>query len=241
MAYLDPSNESLGSLQQNAAIHTNWRDGFAGAFSAGVDDIDWSKREIGDDGRVEVTMMDAVMGRSQPELQAAYEAHRQRQIKNAAGQDYRETFGTTLQIDHTTDLGEVQADISDEKTRKEQVAPYLQTLATTKGGAEVLARLGPNPSLADVQREVAALTTTNTEAAEGKADKRYNDTQALNVMQMQLSQQNTQADREFRRAQTALDNRRLDMQEARQDRRDRKESIAQMMAGLSQLGASLAI
>ena len=38
-----------------------------------------------------------------------------------------------------------------------------------------------------------------------------------------------------------LDRRRLDMQEARIDRKDRQAYIQQLMAGLSTLGASLAI
>ena len=39
----------------------------------------------------------------------------------------------------------------------------------------------------------------------------------------------------------ALENRRLDIQEARGMRRDRQAAIQQMMAGLAQMGAAIAI
>jgi len=69
---------------------------------------------------------------------------------------------------------------------------------------------------------------------EGRADK-------LLLMQMNMSAEDRRADRELRRDQQAYDNRRLDLQEARLDRKDRQAAIQQMMAGLAQMGASIAI
>ena len=60
-------------------------------------------------------------------------------------------------------------------------------------------------------------------------------------MNMENNQANLRADRELRRDQQAYENRRLDLQEARLERKDRQAAIQQMMAGLSQLGASIAI
>ena len=45
----------------------------------------------------------------------------------------------------------------------------------------------------------------------------------------------------MRRDQQAYQNRKLDLKEARLDRKDRQAAIQQMMAGLAQLGASIAI
>ena len=72
------------------------------------------------------------------------------------------------------------------------------------------------------------------ERKEGRADK-------LLLMQMNMSAEDRRADRELRRDQQAYDNRRLDMQEARASRKDRQAAIQSMMAGLAQLGASIAI
>ena len=76
---------------------------------------------------------------------------------------------------------------------------------------------------------------------EGKADSRYRDSQDLIALQFANSAADRQADREYRRDQQAYQNRKLDMQEARLDRKDRQAAIQQMMAGLAQMGASIAI
>jgi len=58
---------------------------------------------------------------------------------------------------------------------------------------------------------------------------------------MNNAAEDRRADRELRRDQQAYQNRVLDLKEARLDRKDRQAAIQQMMAGLSQLGASIAI
>ena len=75
---------------------------------------------------------------------------------------------------------------------------------------------------------------TEVERLEGRSDK-------LLAMQFANSAADRQADREYRRDQQAYQNRKLDMQEARLDRKDRQAAIQQMMAGLAQMGASIAI
>lgn len=73
-----------------------------------------------------------------------------------------------------------------------------------------------------------------TRRLEGRSDDRL-------LMSMELAREDRRADRELRRDQQAYQNRKLDMQEARLDRRDRMAAIQQMMAGLAQMGASIAI
>ena len=73
-----------------------------------------------------------------------------------------------------------------------------------------------------------------TRRVEGRADR-------LLLMQMNNAAEDRRADRELRRDQQTYQNRVLDLKEARLDRKDRQAAIQQMMAGLSQLGASIAI
>ena len=77
--------------------------------------------------------------------------------------------------------------------------------------------------------------------AENKEESRYRDSQDLIALQFANSAADRQADREYRRDQQAYQNRKLDLQEARLDRKDRQAAIQQMMAGLAQMGASIAI
>ena len=79
------------------------------------------------------------------------------------------------------------------------------------------------------------------EKAEKKEEIRYRNSQDLIALQFANSAADRQADREYRRDQQAYQNRKLDMQEARLDRKDRQAAIQQMMAGLAQMGASIAI
>jgi hypothetical protein len=61
------------------------------------------------------------------------------------------------------------------------------------------------------------------------------------LMQLEDNAEGRRADRELRRDQQAYQNRALDLKEARLDRKDRQAAIQQMMAGLAQMGASIAI
>jgi hypothetical protein len=72
------------------------------------------------------------------------------------------------------------------------------------------------------------------ERKEGRAD---------DLLMMQMLQNNRQSDRQFQlqQAQQDYQNRALDLKESRLDRKDRQAAIQAMMAGLSQLGASIAI
>ena len=76
--------------------------------------------------------------------------------------------------------------------------------------------------------------TAEVKRQEGRADD-------LLALQLQLSREDRAEDRAIRRENRAFENRKLDLQEARLDRKDRQAAIQQMMAGLAQLGASIAI
>ena len=66
-------------------------------------------------------------------------------------------------------------------------------------------------------------------------------TNQLALSQMSLSQQQQANQMQIAMMDNQLDRRRLDMQEDRLDRKDRQAMIQQLMAGLAQMGASIAI
>lgn len=96
-----------------------------------------------------------------------------------------------------------------------------------------------------VQQIGTGQKTTNRKAAEAKVkgevirqEGRSDDRLA---MTMELSRLDRKDEREARRDERSYQNRKLDLQESRLDRKDRQAAIQQMLAGLSQLGASIAI
>ena len=87
--------------------------------------------------------------------------------------------------------------------------------------------------------------STNTTKAEEKAQNEVErkEGRADKLLLMQMMQSDAKSERQFQlqQAQQNYQNRKLDMQEARYDRKDRQAAIQQMMAGLAQMGASIAI
>ena len=66
-------------------------------------------------------------------------------------------------------------------------------------------------------------------------------TNQLALSQMSLSEQRASNQMQIAMMDNQLERRRMDMKESRLDRKDRQAMIQQMMAGLSTLGASIAI
>lgn len=73
------------------------------------------------------------------------------------------------------------------------------------------------------------------------SDKRFNATQQLAISQLALGQQNSANQMQIAQMNNQLQMRREDAREARSERKDRQMMIMQMMKGLSQMGASMAI
>jgi len=121
--------------------------------------------------------------------------------------------------------------LEDQQEGKIDSAREFETgkLATAhQQGLEVLAEQGRQSS-AQLAAQIAA------------GDRRAADTNRLTLAQMQLGQ--LQANNQFEIAQmnNRLQMRREDAKEARLDRKDRQAAIQQLMAGLAQMGASIAI
>ena len=262
-SYMRGAGESLESLKTQAGQHTNWRDDLNNFFGNGVNNIDWSTREFDDNGRVKVTKTDILLGRSQPELQAAWEKTRQTQIRDTLGDRYYEAFGSDLTVDHKTDPGKLSTNINKETKRAEDVKPYLTALTTTDGGAEVLAQLGDKPTVQQAQQALAALSTSNKEKEETKiqTEKERQEGRQDSLRASQESWQRYQADKDdaWRKHQSEKEDRRLDMQmelaqldraDRREDRRiaredkaadRRQQSIMMLIKGLAQLGQGFSL
>jgi hypothetical protein len=139
------------------------------------------------------------------------------------------------------------------KQEIQRAAPKVQEVKDAKAfAAQNGILLQPSQYNGDA---AAMLSDANTQI-EGKAEtkrlklKGENDAENLrkegradNLLMMQMLQNNRQSDRQFQlqQAQQDYQNRALDLKESRLDRKDRQAAIQAMMAGLSQLGASIAI
>jgi len=105
--------------------------------------------------------------------------------------------------------------------------------------------IGPGSTAATVVAAQRGQTDLNTKTEENKVqtERLRQEGRADDLLMMQMLQNNRQSDRQFQlqQAQQNYQNRALDLKEARLDRRDRQAAIQQMMAGLAQMGASIAI
>ena len=150
-------DETLTSLDKNASKHYNWRDKLNELVGNGVQDIDWSTRKFDKNGRVKVTKGDILIGRSQPELQSAYEDWRQTKVRDKYGADYYDAFGEKLDTKFDTDPEVIDSKIRKETARSKGVDPYLMKLAGMAGGDEAIASLGDRPTLSQVQQAMSGL------------------------------------------------------------------------------------
>ena len=135
---------------------------------------------------------------------------------------------------------EIKAAVNNDKGR----ATALQTVQSNNPDLDV-SSIDTNAQIGGIMgagaKATKAANNAETERLEGRADKRYQDSQDLLLLQLSNQAEDRRMDREIRRDQQAYQNRALDLKEARLDRRDRQAAIQQMMAGLAQMGASIAI
>lgn len=145
------------------------------------------------------------------------------------------------------DIGDLSR-LTDRKIEQELKNRELTQAARSKAAATTgmdrsnfMGDTDPGTILASATKLVKDEKDAKVKKAEVKEEGRYRDNQDLLLMNMENNQANLRADRELRRDQQAYQNRALDLKEARMDRRDRQAAIQQMMAGLAQLGASIAV
>lgn len=148
----------------------------------------------------------------------------------------KEAFDTRVQTDTAIDnSGATRAELEEAAgkpiTRSADVNSAVRALKKSEDQAKIDdARKYQTTVTADAQKHSMDVLT----AQQASTDKRF-------LMQLENAAEDRRADRELRRDQQAYQNRALDLKEARLDRKDRQAAIQQMMAGLAQLGASIAI
>ena len=203
------------------------------------------KRDLGD------ILGDALTGRGAAIDEAVRQEHIRRLKKDygVAADEVNTYLGGSSKvptIDANTDPDVLRQEI-------QRAAPKVQEIKDTKSFAAANGiLLNPSEFGGDASAMMASANTKinakkeserlklkaeqdeETRRLEGRSDDRLS-------LQLELNRLDRKDEREARRDQTALANRRLDIQEARGMRRDRQAAIQQMMAGLAQMGASIAI
>jgi len=137
-----------------------------------------------------------------------------------------------------------QAEIDKQINKLNRTLPQLEAIRGAGGSLEGLSTNTDSGTLA------AAVDTArvNRERDQRTSDPDYinalnqqNLTNQMALGQMALSEQRASNQMQIAMMNNQLDRRRMDMKESRLDRKDRQAMIQQMMAGLSTLGASIAI
>ena len=125
---------------------------------------------------------------------------------------------------------------------KEQLDAEI-ALDERKGAALERTLLNPRVKASDIPKtaSVGTILGVGTRATTDHTDKK--ERKAEDLQMLLLSQQGKRSDDQFaiQMAQQDYQNRALEMKDARLERRDRKDAIQQMMAGLATMGASIAI
>ena len=144
-----------------------------------------------------------------------------------------------------------QADINKELARIKRTLPQIEAIKGAGGDTSGLSTNTDSGTLTS-RLDEAQTERTNTKYYDSpgykqyldqmaQSDKRFNATQQLAISQMALNQQQQANQMQIAQMNNQLQMRRQDSADRRIDRRDRQAYIQQMMAGLSTLGASLAI
>ena len=160
---------------------------------------------------------------------------------------YGDRITKTKGVTGYSDIGDLtrltDRKIEQELSNREQTQAARSKAAATTGldRSNFMGDTDPGTILASATKLVKDEKDAKVTKAENKEESRYRDSQDLIALQFANSAADRQADREYRRDQQAYQNRKLDMQEARLDRKDRQAAIQQLMAGLAQMGASIAI
>jgi len=220
-------------------------------FGQGANDSTLGGRRRDADGNIKVNWGDRVFGRTQEELNSA--AH-ERLRNTTLGREYESLTGKTVGADiSSTKLGQLYKSAKD---IDEATKAYLQINNNKgKGALEGL-------EASQIYQKINELNEANQlEKDNGPTgiitrtkirDDRYEDgvrraelaaDRSNNLATAQLALSTMQSNNQMQIAQmnNQLQMRREDAKEARLDRRDRQAYIQQMMAGLAQLGASIAI
>ena len=220
-------------------------------FGQGANDSTLSGRRRDADGNIKVNWGDRILGRTQEELNSA--AHERLRNTNL-GREYESLTGTTIGADvSSTKLGSLYKGAKD---ADEATKAYLQ-INNNKGkgaleGLEASQIYQKINELNEANQEEKDRGPTGIITRTQVEDDRYKDsvrraelaaTRSNDLATAQLALSTMQSNNQMQIAQmnNQLQMRREDAKESRLERRDRQAYIQQMMAGLAQMGASIAI
>lgn len=163
--YLGDPVQSLDSLRQNAGKNRDWRDGLNSFFGNDPmkrpDAIDWAKRYnegLIENGVVKVTSGDALIGRSQPELQLAYETWRQKNLQRQAiplNAELQAEGRKPVNIDTNTSSATLEAD----GRQLANIVENRDILLGMEGGPAAFAALGDNPTNTQILGAISSRQT----------------------------------------------------------------------------------
>ena len=163
--YLGDPIQSLDSLRQNAGKNRDWRDGLNSLFGNDPmkrpDAIDWKKRfdeGLIENGVVKVTAGDSLIGRSQPELQLAYETWRQKGLQRQAiplNAELQAEGRSPVEIDTNTSSATLDADAR----QLTNIVKNRDALIQMDGGPAALAALGDNPTNTQILGAISSRQT----------------------------------------------------------------------------------
>jgi hypothetical protein len=182
-------------------------------------------------------------------------------LQNLSKDDYvrklKETYGSKLELlddDVRRDLGIVdrqginstmsEADVARQIKTGRRLEEARRTGRATRGIApEVLQSTDPEVIQRGIENAQVETKRKDTESDPIYQNtlKQQNLTNQMALSQMALSEQRASNQMQIAMMDNQLERRRMDMKESRLDRKDRQAMIQQMMAGLSTLGASIAI
>ena len=222
--------------------------------------------EINEDGKVNKIedysffdrFRDGVLGYSEADLAETRAQQKRKSIQKANSADtseiasYREGLGLDPAGIQKMRPGETEAMYKNRIQREAQIVDAAQTYENNPNPNKLpLTSFGGKPSLA--QLRTANTTATNTDPYGTRGTSIYNRTEERRIRDqarmdrledLLREQRNRTADRQdqrdLNRMQFDLQNRRLDMQEARNYRLDRQKAIMQIVQGFNQMGQAFA-
>ena len=203
-------------------------------------------------GNIKMTKWDYVTGRSQEELNTAAQ---ERLNDTGLATKYRRLSGeTAVPTDMRSD--ELETEVNTLTKLDEAQALYRRTRGNKGPGAyegmdtdevyDLINQTNVATEESDARKPGGRIERMETSDeryidAQEASDKRFNATQQLAITQMGIAQQQQANQMQIAQMNNQLQMRRQDSADRRSDRRDRQAMIQQMMAGLSTLGASIAI
>ena len=205
----DPT-KTLEQLQEESDKNRNWRDDINYIFRTDAESnpkaIDWKTRKFDGDGRVQVNAFDRLIGRSQEELQAAWEKFRREQLKKEFGGKYLAETGEILKPNELSNADTVRQEIEAGKQRRADVKPLIAQVSSMSGFKPEMLPERPsvqqiNQLISDLEpeqqenKDAAALLQSQLET-EASSRQTAESLRQLNTIQGDVAQQTAQTARD---------------------------------------------